>query len=278
MFDENSYVRNINSMTKFILEDKVIYDSVNHSLFHIDQRDTQVTLAIPASLCLLTMLQKKNETVSLDELLNFAWTSRGMNVSSNAIYQNISLLRKSLSKFGLSNDFIKTVPKRGFVILEDKFSVFENNQKQENSGVEEKENKSAIRTKIDNIYGTDTRSTMILQSCIFILIMVVTCLFSFYLSFQLSNIKEIKNSPYIYPDFTEIQSIGDCYIFRNKSRVSDLFFTGFISEHMLKCENQKWWYIINYPPATQTFILRCDSDIFTKKNENSILCKSDYYY
>lgn len=263
-------------MTKFILENKVIYDSGNHSLLIIDQRDTQITLAIPASLCLLAMLQKKNETVSLDDLLAFAWTSRGMNVSSNAIYQNISLLRKSLSKFGLSSDFIKTVPKRGFVVLEDKFSAFVNNQNQENN--EYIKNKSEIITRLDTITTRDTKLKFTLPSSIFLLIIVITCPILFYFSFKLTSYKEIKISSYIYPDFVEIKPIGDCHIFRNKSQVSDSFFINFISEHRLGCETQKWWYLINYPPATQTFILRCDSDILSKMNKNDLLCKSDYYY
>jgi len=71
------------NMTKFILENKIIYDATTHSLSHLKQSSSQLTLAIPASLCLLALLQNKDEMVSLELLLSFVWTPRGVNVSNN---------------------------------------------------------------------------------------------------------------------------------------------------------------------------------------------------
>jgi DNA-binding winged helix-turn-helix (wHTH) protein len=259
-------------MTKYILEDSVVYDSGSHSLFYTDRLDTQITLAIPASLCLLAMLQKKNETVSLDELLAFAWESRGMTVSSNTIYQNISLLRKSLINFGLSTDFIKTVPKRGFVILDNKFSEISNHIEDVNTpGI--KENRYEVHEeKISHIIRES--KTRIL---FFFIVLILTCSTLFLVTYHLITVDEIDNSPYIYPDFTKINTSGGCHIFRNKSLLNDMFFSDFISEKKLKCEKERWMYIINYPPAPQTFVLSCSSELLSTK-KGDILCQSAYYY
>lgn len=262
-------------MTKFILENIVVYDSGNHSLSFIDESDSQTTLAIPASLCLLAILQKKNETTSLGELLAFAWESRGMTVSSNTIYQNISLLRKSLSRFGLANDFIKTVPKRGFVVLGTKFFVMAND------------------TEIDSLVGVEkdlvviNKNTEIIDReksprrvgiLFFMLTAIVVCGMFFLCTYKITTGNEIKNSPYIYPEFTKLNYAGECHIFRNKSLLADVDFVNFISGNDIDCNQQSWLYIINYPPAPQTFVINCSSDLLSADNKHDILCKSQYYY
>ncbi|WP_395489516.1 transcriptional regulator [Cedecea davisae] len=261
-------------MTKFILENKVVYDSVNHSLFYIDQLDTQTSLAIPASLCLLAMLNKKNETVSLDELQFYAWESRGMSVSPNTIYQNISILRKSLIKFGLACDFIKTVPKRGFVVLGDQFSEMENNEKKA-SIPEATDTQPGIEKQ--TIRDDSEKKTQTSPNVLFFLSIISVSFILFYASYQFTLRNEIENSPYIYPELTQLNISGKCHLFRNKSLASDLDFIKFISSQAIDCSQNNWVYIINYPPAPQTFVLKCSADVFFK-NTRDFFCKSEYYY
>jgi DNA-binding winged helix-turn-helix (wHTH) protein len=265
-------------MAKFILEDKVVYDSDTHSLFHIGKRDTQITLAIPASLCLLALLQNKDEPVSHAELLSFAWTSRGMNVSTNTVYQNVSILRKALVNYGLPGDMIKTVPKRGFVVLAESFSEFENNQEPVIDVAFVKSNTTTIIMEPVSDQKTTIVKKTKLRGVTSLLISTALCLFTFYGTYFLTERSEKNHSQYIYPEFSALQQTGDCHVYRNKSLRNDGFFIDFISSHMLKCEQQKWWYIFNYPPASQTFVLRCSSDLMAYNNNEKILCTSDYYF
>jgi len=259
-------------MTKYILENKVVYDSVSHSLLLLGMRNTQVALAIPASLCLLVLLQNKDEIVSLEQLLSFAWASRGMNVSSNTIYQNISILRKSLVSFGLSPDIIKTIPKRGFVVLSESFSEF--------LSPPETEGGTGISSATSDMQFKKTIITpeMTFTRVIFILTLTMLCILSFFGVYKLTIYTEDYGSGYIYPAFTEVHQDSDCHIYRNKSVLNDRFFERFMASHGLKCGVQKWWYIFNYPPAAQTFVLRCSSDLLSIKNSNDIYCISDYYF
>lgn len=259
-------------MAKFILDNKVVYDSDTHSLFHIGKRDTQINLAIPASLCLLALLQNKDEPVSLAELLSFSWTSRGMNVSTNTVYQNVSILRKALVNFGLAGDIIKTVPKRGFVVLAESFSEFESNQEYIADVASVKKNTPPI------IMEPASGQKITIRGVTSVLVSTALCLLIFYGAYFLTERSEKNQSRYIYPEFTELHQPGDCHVYRNKSVRNNGFFIDFISSHMLKCEQQKWWYIFNYPPASQTFVLRCSSDLLAFNNNEKILCTSDYYF
>lgn len=256
-------------MAKFILENKVVYDADTHSLFLLGMRSTQTTLAIPASLCLLVLLQNKDEAVSLKQLLSFAWEDRGMTVSNNAIYQNISILRKSLMSFGLSPDIIKTVPKRGFVVSSESFAEFSLCSKTEG------DESSSVASDVKSKHRKCTPTTMF---AMVVLTLSLVCMVSFFGVYNLTVYNDNLGSRYIYPRFYELYQNSDCHIYVNKSLNTDSFFKDFMEVHGLKCGKQKWWYIFNYPPVSQTFILRCSSDLLFSEKKKSIFCSSDYYY
>lgn len=265
-------------MAKFTIENKVVYDSATHSLFRVDRRETQVTLAIPASLCLLALLQNKDETVSLEQLHSFAWQSRGMNVSTNAIYQNVSILRKALANTGLTGDIIKTVPKRGFVILSESFSAFDDIPDAE---VEIPATPTEITPVIpESAFQREgvKRGSKQSRGLLFFLAVIMLSLLSFYGAYFFTGITNTHSAQYIYPDFTELRQDGDCHVYRNVSSVNDDFFYEVIKSHDLECNDKKWWYFFNYPPVSQTFLLRCTSDVLTAKNNDNIICSSDYYF
>lgn len=261
------------NMAKYILENKAVYDSVTHSLFYLGEINTQNTLSIPASLCLLALLENKDEIVSLDQLLSSAWTSRGMNVSTNAIYQNISILRKSLASYGLSEDIIRTIPKRGFVILSGNITGLEI--------VSETEKNNELNfvevTPLINEMGARIEKCLKFKKVISFLTVAMICALSFYGTYIITSNNETYGSKYIYPDFIELNQDTDCHVFRNKSVRNDIFFKDFIEYNDLKCSEQKWWYIFNYPPALQTFVLRCSSDLLSERKGDEIICSSDYF-
>lgn len=105
-------------MKQIIIDKTVVYEPLTHSLYIIGNKSTQIVLAIPASLCFFVLLDNHGKIVTHNGLLSSVWQSRGMEVSPNTVYQNISILRKSLVSLGLTGEIITTVPKRGFVISE----------------------------------------------------------------------------------------------------------------------------------------------------------------
>lgn len=102
-----------------LIRGQVVYEPHSHSLYYTNDASSQSSLSIPASLCLLHLLEHQGQLVSSKDLLEAVWKTRGMNVSPNTLYQNLSLLRKALKGFSLDDGLIKTVPKRGFMITGD---------------------------------------------------------------------------------------------------------------------------------------------------------------
>ncbi|SCC68798.1 hypothetical protein GA0061070_10791 [Kosakonia oryziphila] len=137
-----------------------------------------------------------------------------MSVSNNTIYQNISILRKTLVNVGLSGDLIKTVPKRGFMILSESFADFVSNSGTENNSSVTSDNKNRARRLL-------SKTVTPLGS--FISISIILCSLSFFVAFHLTVYKKTNNLKYIYPDFYELHQYGDCHLYRNKS-VRDNFF------------------------------------------------------
>ena len=70
-------------------------------------------LNIPASRCLLLMLQHPGINIKREDFFSEVWEKHGQYVTSNTFYQNISLIRKGLRNAGLKTQVIKTVPRVG---------------------------------------------------------------------------------------------------------------------------------------------------------------------
>ena len=72
------------------------------------------TLHGPVSECLLLLLENNNQVVAQRLFFASVWEKQGTVVSTNALYQTISQIRKVLKYAGMEEDVIKTLPKEGF--------------------------------------------------------------------------------------------------------------------------------------------------------------------
>ncbi|MCM5700487.1 winged helix-turn-helix domain-containing protein [Leclercia sp. LTM14] len=104
------------AFTRFIINKEVIFDSDANILHSVEDESIKVTLNAPTARCLKLLLMSNGKVISREEFLAEVWNARGVVVSQNTFYQNISLLRKSLEQAGLSKDIIVTVRQRGFVL------------------------------------------------------------------------------------------------------------------------------------------------------------------
>lgn len=98
---------------KFIINDMVVYHPEQHRLTPLGSRGQETALNIPASRCLLLMLQRPGININQEEFFSEVWEKNGQYVTSNTFYQNISLIRKGFRNAGLRSPVIRTVPKVG---------------------------------------------------------------------------------------------------------------------------------------------------------------------
>ncbi|EIY5133627.1 winged helix-turn-helix domain-containing protein [Klebsiella quasipneumoniae] len=102
-----------------IINQEVIFNANMNELRPLAGGGECISLNAPTARCLLLLLQNRDKVISRDEFLASVWETRGIVVSQNTFYQNISLLRKALVKAGLSEDIIITVRQKGFSVAPD---------------------------------------------------------------------------------------------------------------------------------------------------------------
>lgn len=102
-----------------IINDEIIFDVNFGELRSLSTEADVITLNAPTARCLQLLLEKEGAVVSRDDFMEKVWQARGIVVSQNTFYQNISLLRKSLKKAGLTKDIVMTVRRKGFMLAED---------------------------------------------------------------------------------------------------------------------------------------------------------------
>lgn len=104
---------------EYIINGEVIFDVNGNELRPVGANGESVSLNAPTARCLQLLLESHGKIVSREEFLDTVWKTRGVVVSQNTFYQNISLLRRSLAKSGLSKNIISTVRQQGFVLASD---------------------------------------------------------------------------------------------------------------------------------------------------------------
>lgn len=94
------------------------------ALILIADETKTVSLNMPASRCLLLLIQQDGKTVARETFFEEVWIKHGSQVTSNGFYQNISLLRRAFKELGMEGDIIITLPRVG-VRLDATISVTE---------------------------------------------------------------------------------------------------------------------------------------------------------
>lgn len=102
----------------FIINEDTVFSPQAHKLICInkDFSHQEYNINVPASRCLMLLIENRGKVVTRDEFLKHVWTENGVVVSQNTYYQNISILRRTLRKAGLGNDIIVTLPHRGLTL------------------------------------------------------------------------------------------------------------------------------------------------------------------
>lgn len=107
------------ALNLFIINNEIIFDANSCRVKGLDDPNEIIILNAPTARCLQLLIDKRGEVVSRECFLEQVWQVRGIVVSQNTFYQNISLLRKSLKKAGLTEDIIVTVRRKGFMLATD---------------------------------------------------------------------------------------------------------------------------------------------------------------
>ncbi|TNV19480.1 hypothetical protein FH968_14800 [Buttiauxella sp. B2] len=99
----------------YLINKYIEFWPLEHRLSHRENALLSHKLNAPVSRCLQLLLEKRPELVMQKDFYQYVWGEQGVGVSINALYQNITLLRKGLRSLDSQLDAaIITVPKKGF--------------------------------------------------------------------------------------------------------------------------------------------------------------------
>ncbi|QCT22087.1 hypothetical protein FEM41_21790 [Jejubacter calystegiae] len=104
-----------NSMGDYYLLNNVRFSPEERTLFNDESGEILVLTNISAR-CLLCFCEHYEKLISHDELIEFVWDVQHKTVQYNSLYQTLLILRRSLVQIGLSQEMIRTLPRKGFIM------------------------------------------------------------------------------------------------------------------------------------------------------------------
>lgn len=152
------------------INDKVGFNPVNCTLWAIEEPEASIPIPRLASLLLELLAKNNKKSLPREFFMNELWESKGLVASSNNLNNYISIIRRTLSGFGVE-DIIKTIPKYGFSFNATKIECFDiKNQK---PILNEKNNENSILNQVVNENKFILKKGLIIISIITIIILII---------------------------------------------------------------------------------------------------------
>lgn len=100
---------------KYVIHSIVIFDTIEYTLTSLHNPHLSVKLSNSAGRVLEELIKYRNTNtlVTREHLFSVVWKTYGLEPSNGNLNQQISLIRKIFTTFGLNSSSIITIPKRG---------------------------------------------------------------------------------------------------------------------------------------------------------------------
>jgi DNA-binding winged helix-turn-helix (wHTH) protein len=133
----------------WIIDDNIEFVPEKNKLASLSRPELSVLLTRPASRCLMLLLETAHSVVLHQTFFEKVWPDEVVQVPTNTLYQNISIVRRGLRTVGETDKTIlATVSRRGFQI--------ESNVKVVRISAEEYNNTARVEALYEPPAGTDT--------------------------------------------------------------------------------------------------------------------------
>lgn len=104
---------------RFIIDREIYFRPADGAIWHVDTEDEKRYLTPASSRLFACLIEHQGRILSRNDIFQAVWEDYGLHSSNNTLNQYISLLRRTLSDFGLQAQVIKTIPKAGFLLSPD---------------------------------------------------------------------------------------------------------------------------------------------------------------
>ncbi|WP_067707323.1 transcriptional regulator [Erwinia sp. ErVv1] len=240
--------------------------------------------------CLELLIENQGKVIEHEAFYDFAWRRFGMEVSPNALYQSISMLRKALLACGNSEDFIRTVPRRGFMLSgkveitctelqnEPSSTEGENDPAPRQAEPEGNENVTILPEELPlpteenhvseastGTYSQPERIRLKINNALFWIaygvafaaIVLTPCLY--FITYSVDYVKRF--------DF------NGCAFYSNNMADDDITMQAVIKKK-IRCDERKYVYITLFPGGSRMSVIQCEKEIGPFLRPNCI----SYYY
>lgn len=289
---------------KIIINKNIIFEPEKKI---ISGKKGEIKLSASATLCFEILIENAGVLVTHNQLYDFAWRRFGMEPTSTSLYQNISMLRKSLKKIGMHENIIRTMPRRGFLVSpvteiddgkkeknkvmdicrkneinEHQSSAAQTSEKvsapaeektneKENENELEKNNKETV--SLENNKEKYDKKKVKLKKNLFNIKIILSCALGLALGF-IPHLKERYIDKRL--QFTrEPVFYRGCSVFTNNTKN---FHPAELEEILnyieINCSNKKNLYITNYDYSNKISVILCQNPL----TSSSVLNCNSYYY
>lgn len=254
----------------YIINNIVEFHPAASTLRDINNPDRVVVLNSPAGRCLLLLIDRAGSIVTQQEFLDIVWQSRGMLVSSNTYYQNISILRKGLKKIGFETDPIVTIPRIGLTLASDtQITVRESSP----VAPQPAEGQCVVAPAIEEVSAPSEPATPVARKPTRWLAVVMGLLIILAGAGVTGYMNATENR--FVEDYRFAASVGACRVYlandiqTHAERASALTY---VEQFKAECAQYPWVYISWYALLPRASVIRCDRPM---KEPNR--CISDYF-
>ncbi|MFI8418243.1 transcriptional regulator [Serratia sp. NPDC078593] len=264
----------------YLLNEKVRFISDQHRLEPVDDQGPPIALNVPASRCLLLLLQRQGEVISQKEFLYEVWESKGQFANANTYFQNIYLLRRALKIAGIEEIMIKTIPKEGLMFIGKCALIEEDGPEPLNENADVNLSTSTLASPAHSVLpekpANSTPKKFIawktrypLKKIALAGLLMVAILSSF-MAYQ-----DIKRDTDFFADYVAIGDVNQCTVYSNKKYVlrAKHEYVNFFVKKNITCEPGQVAYIAINPEAIRVLIHICDKSI-----NNSASCLTKFYF
>lgn len=266
----------------FLLMNELEFHPKEHLLRSADN-GTEVSLFSAASRCLEILLINHGQIVTQREMMHFSWVEQGLTVSQNAFYQNIHMLRNTLSNFLPGQEIIVTLKRSGLTVPES-VSVKKLEKMPEIPGEQEAERTSDAsyevelygsshiqHSEVSPVYVRNNRPVRFIWTCAWILIAVAASLIIYAKKIQGHAVGGSDDGPFSnYVLFKKIKSGCDVFINPTSGEVNSN--KKLLSVTSSGCKGYGRAYVTLFEGSMRTSVMYCSpSEI------DDLSCVSEYY-
>ncbi|WP_336982203.1 MULTISPECIES: winged helix-turn-helix domain-containing protein [unclassified Cedecea] len=254
----------------YMINDEIIFNPDKRVLYRVDDEANVETLNTPTTKCFLLLISR-NGIVDQATIYSYVWGENESMITPNNLYQNISLIRRALSKLSPGLNLIKTIPRIGFSIdteikvekiPSEKVEYDESHERHENPIEVKKEPAPGV-----NVAANDVVKNKMLHPMAIISLAVLTTIAS-----ALFVSSTSRQSSYFLSYHAYLNNDG-CNIYTSVTTQRDI---KFVTDKLIsKCERTPWNYVSYSNLFSDISVISCAQPLGSNKKNS---CKSAYFF